>query len=128
MNTYKILFVDDDDFIRKIYGDRFAASGIDATLADSVQKAEEILREQNFDLVCVDYLFPTETGLDLVKWIRDDKNLKTPIVIFTASGQEADKEQFEKFGMIEYVKKDQVNPSDLVALIKSSIDKSKKND
>ncbi len=120
--SHKILFVDDDEFIRKIYIDRLTASGFEVVTAASAREAKEKIEEANPNLVCLDYLLADETGLDVLKWIRQEKKLSLPVLIFSASGQDSDIESFKQAGATEYVQKDHVVPSELVEKIKKYLE------
>ena len=86
---HKILFVDDDQFIRKIYVDRLEASGFDLTVAGSGKEAKAKIEKGTYDLICLDYVLADIDGLEILKWIREMRHLKVPVIIFSGSGQEA---------------------------------------
>lgn len=125
MNKYKILFVDDDQFIRKIYTDRLQASGIDVTIADSAATAKSAIEANQFDLICLDHMLAAETGLDVLKWIRNDKKLQTPVMIFSASSHDKKISEFMEAGATEYIQKDHVVPSELVKKMLTIIESKK---
>lgn len=121
MNPKRILFIDDDEFIRKIYSDRLKASGFDLDLASTGKQAKEFMDRQTYALVCLDYMLPDESGLDVLNWIRKDKKLTTPVIVFTASGHEHKIEEFMEAGATEYVQKDHVVPTEFVEKINSLV-------
>ncbi|HYC34671.1 MAG TPA: response regulator [Candidatus Paceibacterota bacterium] len=127
MDKYSILFADDDEFIRKIYGDRFKAAGFDVVMADSVEATERALETGSFDLICIDYLFANKTGLDLLKWIREEKKITLPVIVFSASGQDAEIKKFMDAGATEYIQKDQTKPSEFIEKIKQIIQSHKQH-
>ncbi len=112
-----ILFVDDDELIRKIYTDRFQASGITVDAVSSGLDAKAALEAKTYDLICLDYMLADLTGLEILKWIRQVKKIGTPTIIFSASGQEAKMNEFLAAGATEYIQKDHVVPSELVQKI-----------
>jgi DNA-binding response OmpR family regulator len=122
MKSYKILFVDDDEFIRKIYTDRLEASGFDITTASSGALAKEAIEKNTYELICLDYMLADLTGFDILNWIRKDKKLTLPVIIFSASGQEAQMQAFMDAGATEYIQKDHVVPSELAEKFKKIID------
>ncbi len=125
MNSYKVLLVDDDEYIRKIYTDRFIASGLNVTTAGSGHDAEKLLEKNSYDLICLDYMLADKTGLDILIWIKKTREITTPVIIFSASGHEHKIEEFMAAGATEYIQKDHVVPSELVTKIKSIIDSKK---
>lgn len=114
----KILFVDDDEFIRKIYADRLVASGLEVDVVDSAKAALDKLEHNEYGLVCLDYLLGTNSGLDVLKWIRTKKSAELPVLIFSASGQDHNIQDFIAAGATEYIQKDHVVPTELVEKIK----------
>ncbi len=124
MESYKILFIDDDEFIRKIYLDRLQSVGFQVELADSATQAKEKLSSQSFDFIFTDYLMADGNGLDLIKWIRQEKKITTPIVVLSASGQDINvMQELKQAGASEYLAKEHALPGDLVEIIKKTLEK-----
>lgn len=124
MKQYEILFVDDDEFIRKIYTDRLTASGFFVDVAESIAGALRKLEKHSYDLICTDFLLADKTGIDLVNYVRGEKKSAVPIIMFSASGQEADKQKAVEAGVTEYVMKDKVAPSEFADKIRALIEQS----
>lgn len=114
----KLLFIDDDTFIRKIYSDRLEADGFDIVQAENGTQAKEILEKQKFDLMCVDYVMTDMTGAEFVKWLREEKKSDTPVVSLTALGQDENKQEMLDLGVKAYVVKDQTTPGEFSQLLK----------
>lgn len=121
MKSNKILFVDDDEFIRKIYTDRFEASGINVVVANSADTAKKLIQSETFDLICLDNMLAGQSGLDVLKWIRAEKKMTEPVVIFSASGNDHIIQDFIDAGATEYIQKDHIVPTQLVEKIKTLI-------
>ncbi len=84
----KILVVDDFSTMRRIVRNLLVELGFTNTL---IQEAEDgnaalaLLRSQSFDLVVTDWNMPNMTGIDLLRAIRADANLKAmPVLMVTA--------------------------------------------
>lgn len=121
MANKKILFVDDDEFIQKIYTDRLKSAGFDLDITNKGKEAETLLSKNTFDLISLDYMLVDESGLDLLKWIRDTKRITTPVIIFSASGQDQAIKDFMAAGATEYIQKDHIMPSEFVDKIKKML-------
>lgn len=119
---YKILFVDDDEFIRKIYIDRLEASGLDVYGAPTAEEAKKLIETKPFDLICLDHILAEKSGLEVLMWIREVKKMTLPVIIFSASGNEKQIKDFMAAGATEYVQKDHVVPSELVDKIVKTIE------
>jgi len=81
------------------------------TLLRDGQEAVEFLRQEGIfaraprpDLVLLDLRLPKLDGLEVLAEIRADDHLQDlPVVVMTASDDEADREQCEIFGVAGYV-------------------------
>lgn len=88
----KILVVDDFSTMRRIIKNLLRDLGLTNTAeADDGQTALPMLKEGGFDFVVTDWNMPGMQGIDLLKHIRADENLKDiPVLMVTA---EAKREQ-----------------------------------
>ncbi|WP_435274260.1 chemotaxis response regulator CheY [Psychrobium sp. nBUS_13] len=88
----KILVVDDFSTMRRIIKNLLRDLGLTNTQeADDGQTALPMLKEGDFDFVVTDWNMPGMQGIDLLKHIRADENLKhLPVLMVTA---EAKREQ-----------------------------------
>src|SRR5512143_667748 len=86
----RILSLDDDPDLLKLYGFIFERGGYDHTaLADSYE-AWVLLHADRFDLFTQDMLRPDVPGWDFLKAIEANSALASlPIVVITARAQEA---------------------------------------
>jgi two-component system, cell cycle response regulator DivK len=63
-------------------------------------------RKHQPDLILMDIQLPGMSGLDVVKWVREDDRLKTiPIVAVTASAMKGDKAKILAGGCDDYLPK-----------------------
>ncbi|TKB58249.1 chemotaxis response regulator CheY [Ferrimonas aestuarii] len=93
MNTnMKILIVDDFSTMRRIIKNLLRDLGFNNTLeADDGNTALPMLKDGDFDFVVTDWNMPGMQGIDLLRAIRADDNLKhLPVLMVTA---EAKREQ-----------------------------------
>jgi DNA-binding NtrC family response regulator len=70
MSHKSILVVDDELLIRDLLYDFFSGQGWDITVAENGEKALEILRDRDVDLVLSDIKMPTMDGLALASELR----------------------------------------------------------
>jgi len=91
----KILVVDDNDIMITVFQN--ILTGYKVFTADSADKALEILRYQEFDLVITDYHMPEKNGFYLLEKMRTAPeymiNKNTPAIICTADHDEQLMEQ-----------------------------------
>jgi CheY-like chemotaxis protein len=67
---------------------------IRVTIAATGEKALEILRDNQFDTVILDYTLPDITGIELISRINTAEGAKTPIIIYSA--RDFSKEELSK--------------------------------
>ena len=98
-----ILIVDDEKEFVAFLKDRFVLRGHLVDTAYDGRRAMELVKSDRYDLVFSDHNMPELTGVELVKYIKDNK-LKAKTVIIT--GYQESSEYFMKMiGADEYLTK-----------------------
>lgn len=77
-----LLVVDDDTRIRNLLKQYLTENGFRVTVAGNAGEARRKLAGLDFDLIVLDVMMPGETGVDLTKSLRAEKNV--PILMLTA--------------------------------------------
>ena len=93
----KILVVEDDESIRQGLVDLLMSEGYKVEEASDGHKGMEKGLENNADLVLLDVMLPGPDGYSILKAMRS-KNIKVPVILLTARGQEVDKVLGFNFG------------------------------
>jgi two-component system response regulator PilR (NtrC family) len=100
----KILVVDDEESIREFLEIMLRKEGYEITLAEDGQKAKELLQKKSFDMIISDLQMPNMTGIELLKYVRQD----FPEVLFmmiTAFGTTETAVEAMKMGAYDYLTK-----------------------
>ncbi|MCH7472433.1 response regulator transcription factor [bacterium] len=87
----KILVVDDEKTLCDLLGEGLSNDGYDVQTACNVREAKDRLADAKFNLIVLDIMMPGETGFDLLRWMRKDKEDKTPVILLTGVSAEQDK-------------------------------------
>jgi two-component system chemotaxis response regulator CheY len=96
----KILIVDDSVFIRNAVVSAIVESGHEPLEAENGQEALDILKNGKVDLIFSDVNMPIMGGLDMVKHIKEDEDLKyIPIIMLTTESALDMKEKGQKMGV-----------------------------
>jgi CheY-like chemotaxis protein len=120
----KILIVEDDVLIARVYSQKLAAEGFEVMLAQDGLAAVQRLRGFKPDLVILDLLMPKLTGVDVLKFMRQQPELKdTRIIVFSNSFLSNLIEQVAKIGVEEALAKASVTPTQLVEIIHRTLQK-----
>lgn len=70
------------------------------------KEAVEMARRESPDLLLLDWMMPSMTGIQVIKELRDDPSTRTiPVIMLTAKGQEADREEALALGVHHYLVK-----------------------
>lgn len=110
----RVLIVDDDPQIGRVFGLRLKLAGYDVVSTVSGAEAIELVRTQKFDVMLLDVLMPDVTGMDVLSEIRIFSQI--PVILFTGR---ADIFQVAKqYGASDYISKP-LNPDHLVEKIKA---------
>jgi len=81
-----ILLVDDDPQILQLYQEGLSQQGACVVTATDGMAAIQALRERKPDIVVLDLMMPRFTGVDVLKFIRSQPELKTlPVVVLSNS-------------------------------------------
>jgi DNA-binding response OmpR family regulator len=79
----KILVVDDDLHIQRLYKEEFEEEGYDVVIASNGKEAIELFDKEVPDLVTLDILLPDVDGIRLLRQMKE-KSPKVPIIMSTA--------------------------------------------
>jgi two-component system chemotaxis response regulator CheY len=103
----KILIVDDFSTMRRIVRNllkQLSFNNVDE--AEDGDVALEKLKEGSFDFVITDWNMPNMTGLELLKAIRSDDNLKAlPVLLITAEAEKENVVLAAEAGVNDYIVK-----------------------
>ena len=100
----KVLIVEDDPHILLGLEEILKGEGHDVSVCNRGDQAVEAVKKQQPSLVVLDVMLPGLSGYEVCKQLRA-KNLKTPILMLTAKGQEMDKVIGLDLGADDYVTK-----------------------
>lgn len=100
----KILIVEDEMSMRIGLKDNLEFEGYAVEIAEDGAQGLEMITNENYDLVLLDVMLPKMSGFDVCKTVRS-KNIKTPIIMLTAKGEEIDKVLGLEIGADDYITK-----------------------
>jgi len=79
----KLLVVDDESNIRRLYAQELSEEGYDVDTAATAAEAVEKLTAGSYDLVVLDIKLKNESGLDLLQKIVKERH-EMPVILCTA--------------------------------------------
>ena len=106
----RVLLADDSGINQFIMVETLKTFGLDTLTVDSGREAIEARKNDDFDLIIMDIQMPDIDGIEAAKKIRHWEQINavsepTPIIAFSASAMQGDRERFLKAGMDDYLSK-----------------------
>ncbi|MFS2160022.1 response regulator [Pseudomonas sp. Pseusp122] len=114
-----ILLVDDDQEIRELLHTYLTRAGFQVRTVGDGAGFRQALNDEPSDLVILDVMLPDEDGFSLCRWVRQHpRQAQVPIIMLTASSDEADRVIGLELGADDYLGKP-FSPRELQARIKA---------
>lgn len=115
----RILVVDDDKEIVRLVRAYLEQAGFMVLAAYDGETALHTIRREKPDLVVLDLMLPDRDGWDITRVVRgDDAIAATPIIMFTARVEDADRIVGLELGADDYITKP-FNPREVVARVRA---------
>lgn len=116
----RILVVEDDPSIAELLQDYLEVNGFEVTICGNGIDGLKTIRDNAYDLIILDVMLPGLDGFEILKNIRDEKDI--PVLIVSAKKEELDKIRGLRLGADDYITKP-FSPGELVARVSSNIAK-----
>ncbi len=123
MYKEKILVVDDEEEIRELISKYLQKENMDIIQAENGEKALQLIKKNEFDLVILDIMMEGIDGFEVLKKIRND-NQYLHVIILSAREEDYDKVLGLGLGADDYMTKP-FNPNELIARVRSQLRRSK---
>lgn len=116
----KILLVDDDKLMVKMYQGKFEDDGFEVAVAVDGQMGFEKALEFKPDLILLDIMMPRVDGLEMLKNLKGNEVAKTiPVILLTnVGGSDEDVERGLSMGAVAYMVKAHYDAKDVVKKVK----------
>lgn len=113
----KVLVIEDNESVCSMIEMFFSKEGIEGEFVHDGLKGYERFKEENWDLLIVDWMLPGMDGVTICRKIREEKS-SVPIIMLTAKDSESDQVLGLEMGADDYVTKP-FSPLALMARIKA---------
>ncbi len=117
-----VLVVEDDESISKLLKIVLDNNGYVVRIAKDFTSARSAIEEGEYALMMFDIGLPDGSGLELVRWVRDDLTLTTPIIVLSAFRQDENVQRAFEFGANDFVPKP-FRPKELMARVERIIER-----
>lgn len=106
MDKKKILVVDDDDQIAKMYITHLGIKGFAAKRVNNGEDALSETLDYKPDLILLDVMMPKISGFDVLDILKNTEQTKDiPVIMLTALSGQDDRDRAQKLGADEYLEK-----------------------
>ncbi len=112
----KILIADDEEILRILIVDTLE-DDLEIAEAEDGKEALQKIRDNEYDLIVLDYMMPHLTGLEVLEQMREDQNT-TKVLMLTAKAQDADREKAISKGA-DYFMSKPFSPMELLTLVEN---------
>ena len=116
----KVLCIEDEHFIGELYTRALSKAGYEVTVEIDGKKALELAQTDAFDIILLDLMVPTMTGIEILRTLRDPAKtptLHSKIVITTNLEQREDIRADIEQQADGYIVKANVTPRELVGFL-----------
>ncbi|MEA3436509.1 MAG: diguanylate cyclase, partial [Thermodesulfobacteriota bacterium] len=113
----------DDDFeiLNAILSDH---KQISIFRSSSIEDALQVLKQNHFDLILLDYLLSDGNGLDFLKRMEKE-GLEIPSVVITGQGDEMIAKQVIQAGAYDYLPKNRIGEKSLLRVLTNTLEKAR---
>ena len=111
----KILMIEEDHFLRKIYRDKLSRSGFEFLEATNGEEGLNKIIAEKPNVVLLDLILPRKNGFDVLVDMKSNKNTENiPVIILSNLGQESDIQRGLALGAKDYLVKTEVSLSEVI--------------
>jgi len=115
----KILIVEDDPLISRMYQKIFTFEGHEVVTAGDGEEGLVLARSDHPTLILLDVMMPKLNGLEVLERLKADPELeKIPVVMLTNLSSEKDAETALSKGAVKYIIKSEYEPKEIADMVK----------
>lgn len=116
----KILLIEDEELLAKMYQDKFERAGFKILLSRTAEEGIEVAKKERPDLVILDIILPHNDGLHFLRKIRQEKSeiKDIPVIAFSNYDNPETRGEAHTLGVNEYIIKANHDPEEIVSKIR----------
>lgn len=118
MNKRKILIVEDDKFLIRVYKVKLEQKGYEVKILEDSKVALETTKEYKPDVILLDLIMPNEDGYQIIEKLKkEDITKNIPVFVLSVLGSEEDSIKATKLGAAGYAQKTNVRFENVITTI-----------
>ena len=115
----KILIIEDDPLMLRMYQKIFKFEGYEVTVASNGEEGIDQTRKEKPTLILLDIMMPKMNGLEVLDKLKNDPvTKKIPIVMLTNLAGSNDAEKALTLGAVKYIVKSEFDPKQVTNMVK----------
>lgn len=115
----KILIIEDDPLMQRMYQKAFSFDGYEVSVASDGVEGLDKIRTEKPQIVLLDVMMPKMNGLEVLDKVKADPEIKsTPIIMLTNLAGSSDAERALSKGAVKYIVKSEYEPKQIVSMVK----------
>lgn len=119
MNTLKLLLVDDEASIIRMYREKLEKEGFIVASAENGEEAIASITKNRPDVILLDLVMPRSNGIEVLKKLKSSPGTASiPVYILTNVPQETVDREKDNLGAAGYLFKAETEPQALVEVLK----------
>ncbi len=112
---YKVLLIEDEDFIRDLYKRQFEKAGFVIEAIANGKDGLAATAQNKYDLILLDIMLPDLNGIEILRQVKQNPATKAmPVVLLTNLGQDEIIKEGFKLGAEGYLIKASFTPDQIV--------------
>lgn len=116
----KILIIEDDPLITKIYTTRLKADGYEVFSADNGEDGIKLAEKELPQIIILDIMMPKIDGFGVLQRLRSLPQIQpVPILIYSNLAQESEMDRAKRTGATEFIVKANISPTEMVSKVKN---------
>lgn len=124
----KILIIEDDKFLLKLYSDKLIREGFDVSMAITGEEGLSKVAQEKPDLILLDIILPQKNGFEILSELKLKSEFKQiPVIALTNLGQESDIKTGMELGAADYLVKTDFSITKLAEVVRKHLALAQKN-
>ena len=118
----KILIIEDDQIVANVYRNKLAVEGYQTEIAADGEIGLKVMRTFQPNLIILDLMLPTISGVDVIKEIRKEPGFdKVPVIVFSNTYLTNLIQEAWRAGANKCLSKSSCTPKDVIDIVRTTI-------
>ncbi len=115
----KVLVIEDDPLLSRMYQIIFSSNGYEVSVASDGEDGLDKIRSQRPDLVLLDIMMPKLNGMEVLRKIKSDPEVRNiPVVVLTNLAGNTDVQAALELGAVRYIIKSENKPKQVEEIVR----------